>query len=161
MDDEQDQDFKTAIKIDRFKLDTECEEFASVFHHWSEEAANARGLVDRLKEQLELLEAQKELHYRAKPPEGVKVTEAVISALVIADNEVQALQKQLADARDQYYTLSAGEKALDHKGKQLDNLRHLWIAGYYATPGGRKPVDDAADAARKGLHRRTSQEDHE
>lgn len=126
-------DFKEDIRIDRMKLEEECESHPSVYAYYGEEYAEARAKKDQEKDKLDLVLAERETVIRREAADsGMKTTEAVISALVTQDKEVQEQKEAYRNASAEVYTLDVAMGALDHKKSQLDNLVQLWTKNYYS-----------------------------
>lgn len=153
----EERDFKQDIMINRFNLDNDCEQHASRYLYWSERLMEAKEGLDRLKDKQKLQEAQKEIHYRKEPLDGMKATENSIKAMIESDDDIIDTKEQILKAQRSVYTLSAAVSAMEHRKSQLKNLVDLWTSGYFAFPGGTKgkdKSDDSAEAARKQLNKK-------
>jgi hypothetical protein len=82
------EDFSKDIRINRFKLDEECEIQPALYHFYAEEYAQARAVRDAQKDKLDLVLGTRETYLRRNPPEDIKITESVIAALLVQDTEV-------------------------------------------------------------------------
>ena len=78
--------FTKDVELDRFHLDEEASKNASFIAYYGVEAADARAERDSLAMDAKRMRAERELYYRRNPPDDIKITEAVISALVETDS---------------------------------------------------------------------------
>jgi GH25 family lysozyme M1 (1,4-beta-N-acetylmuramidase) len=124
-------DFAKDMKINRFKLNEDCEAQPSLYHFYAHEYALARSERDAAKDALDLVMGQREMAIRLNPPE-VKITEAVITALLVQDEEVQSAKKALREAQTKVDILYASTSALEHRRSELDNLVSMWVKDYYS-----------------------------
>jgi hypothetical protein len=148
-------DLTEDIKINRFKLEQECEIQPSLYHYWAEQEAESKAIVDRLKNKLKLVRAQVELNLRdsfAKKP-----TEAEITAHVERSPDVRETAEQLEHETAILYKMNAAVRALEHRKNELDNLTQLYIKAFYAKPDGgprHTGVDEAAAGVRDRLNKK-------
>lgn len=145
------------VKIDRYKLEEECTEHPSIYWYWTEQLMEARAELDKIKTQYDLVVAETELYLRKNPPEGIKVTEATIAALVVTNGDVHKKRDEMDAAKKKVNLLAGAVQSLEHKKSQLDNLRHLCISGYYSRSEGNKTksgMDQAEDDSRTGLNKK-------
>jgi len=147
-------DFAEDVKINRFKLDEDCELQPSLYHYYAEEQANARAERDACKDKLELILGQREIYIRRNPPDDMKVTEAVVTALLVQDTEVLTAREALRKAQAKVDILYAATTALDHRKGMLDNLVSMWSKDYYN--GVRK---DGSDEVRRGLNEKKGRDE--
>lgn len=143
------EDFGTDVKINRFKLDEECEVQPSLYHYYAEEYAQARSARDAAKDKLDLVLGEREIHIRRNPPDDMKVTEGVVGALLIQDQEVQTAKETYRVAQAKVDLLYAVTTSLDHRKAELDNLVTIWTKDYYS--GITK--EDASVSIRKSLNK--------
>jgi hypothetical protein len=154
--DDKERTFDEDVKINRFRLEQECEEQPSKYLFWANLLADAKAEVDRLENQLRLTLAEQEKKTRFSMEEaGVKATEASVKAGVETSDAVFSAREKLQEAESVQYHLEAGVKAFEHRKSEIDNLTQLWIKGYYAKPdGGRRSVtDDVSSDIRKDLNK--------
>jgi hypothetical protein len=126
------EDLQADVQINKLALDTECEVQATLYAVYGEQFADAKSKKDAEKDRLDLILAQRELKLRANPPEGMKVTESVIDALVKSDTEVLEQKEAYRVACSDVYHLETAMGAIDHKKSQLNNLVQLQISAYYS-----------------------------
>ena len=108
-------DFKQDTRVNKFKLDAECELQSEAFLYWSEQLAEAKRTKDKAQDRLTVLLADIALKYRQTPPAGVKVTEAVISSLVDSDTDIKSARLKLTQARYDVNILEAAVKGMEQK----------------------------------------------
>jgi 1,2-phenylacetyl-CoA epoxidase PaaB subunit len=125
-------DFVEDVKIDKLKLDAECEVQGGMYYHYAQQRALAIAEADEAADKLKALEAEKELYYRRNPPADLKVTESVIAALVMDDTDIQAQREVVRRTKHAVDTLYAITTALDHRKSALDNLTKLQVSAYYS-----------------------------
>ena len=145
-------DFSQDIRINRFKLDEECEQHSSNYYYWAEQLSDAKKDADAAKDKLKLVLAEQETMIRENAKKsGAKITEAGVSAELEQDEAVQVARRNLRVCQSTQYHLEAGISALEHKKKMLDNLVQLWMKSYYSAPG-RTATDEGSDDIRKQLN---------
>lgn len=128
-------DFEADVRINRFKLDEECEIQPALYSFYSTQQVEAKAEYDSAKANLELVQAQRELHYRRNPPDDVKITDATTKALVTADTEVQKAQERLSIASKALNVLNGALASLDQRRSALNNLVELFTKDYYNNNG--------------------------
>ena len=149
--------FEKEIKINRWKLDEECESHSSLYLYWKEEEAEAKKEKDSADDKLSLTLSSVEMRLREHPPEGVKITDATIKALVNSDEAVCACKDLVREAKENVYHLEAAVKAFEHRKSQLNNLVTLYATGYFSAPSTEKKKtanDEAGKEVRRKLNRR-------
>ena len=126
--------FASDIKVSKLLLDQMAEDQPQLVAEYGEAVAEQRAIRDDLKAKLELKKSETALYYRQNPPEGVKITEAVVESLVTTHPEVVALGNQLIEANKELGLLEAAERAIEARGKQIDLLTKLNGQSYFAIP---------------------------
>jgi hypothetical protein len=144
------EDFAKDVRINKFKLAEDCEIQPSLYHFYAHEFAVARSERDAAKDKLDLVLGQREIAIRRNPPEDLKVTESVVSALLIQDEAVQECKEQFRKAQEKVDILYASTSALEHRRSELDNLVSMWNKEYYS---GKADGDTAGDAVRGKLNK--------
>lgn len=137
------------VAINRFKLEEENELQSSLHNHYGTEQVEAKDDYNAKKDNLELTEARRELYYRKNPPNDLKITEAVISALVIEDTEVQNAKEALRVAEKALNTLDMYMKSIDMKRSALGNLTELYTKEYYNNNRQEEPANSAISGSRR------------
>jgi len=142
-------------RINKYKLDEECESQSSLYLYYSEIQAAAKDSESEAEDFLAKIKAEVELSFRRDPPDDVKVTDASIKALVEAHDRVIAAKDKLREAKKNRLRADAVVGSLGHRKSMLDNLTVLWSKGYYMIDTGhvRTGRDAAQEDARKKLHR--------
>ncbi len=135
--------FSEDVKVSKLTLDLHAENQAELQHYYGQKVAEAKETEDEEEARLNLLLADKELQYRRNPPmekdaKGadvpMKLTEAIVKALVTTDPEVQEAQKRVRKASRDLNSYKAAEKAIEHRKSMIDTLARLHGASYFATP---------------------------
>ena len=131
-------DFSEDIKIDQDALDVEWLRQAELMGKYNRLHADAEAKVGRLKQKLEVLDAQLDSRIRTKPKAyGIgsdKPTEAAIKgALIMVPERQEAVARHLKAIHDAAVVLSA-VRALHHKRDALENLVRLMGAEYFSGP---------------------------
>ena len=128
-------DIAEDVKIDKMHLELENEWYPAKYQFYSDALAGARNELELAKDNLDATEARKELYWRRNPPDDLKVTVSVITALVNDDGEVQKAKELVRVAQETVNTLYSATNSLDKVGTAIDNLTKLAIAKYYQTTG--------------------------
>lgn len=128
-------DITEDVKIDKMHLEVENEWYAAKYQFYADGLAGAKSELDLAKENLEATEARRELFWRRNPPDDLKVTESVITALVADDKEVQDAKDAVRIAQEKVNTMYSAVNSMDKVGTGIDNLTKLAIAKYYQTTG--------------------------
>ena len=129
-------DYLDDIRIDESALDVEWLRQASLTFRYGEHQAKMKRIVDRKKEELDLVKADLDKKIRSKPEkyEIEKVTEAVVQATIIQQEDYQEINSELIDARYELEIASAALRALEQKKSALENLVRLNGQNYFAGP---------------------------
>jgi len=152
-------DFGDEIKINRFKLEEECERHVSLYHYYSSERAKAKADLDEANDKLKLTTAEADQTIRTNWNEDKngKKTEGAISNMIETDEEIIELKENIRAVQKNLYILEAATYALDHRKSMLDNLVTLLVKGFYSAPnGGRKEgvSEQVQSEVRKGLNKK-------
>lgn len=141
------------VRINRFKLEEECDRHPSIYFYWAEKLAEVKAETDHLTAREKYLRAKAAHDLRTNPPDGRKLTEAGIAEETELNGEVQKVSIELNEKKKQRYHLEAAVESMNNRKRELDNLVDLYIRGYYQTPNGRKPsTDDVQEAHRNRLN---------
>jgi len=119
------------LKLNKFKLDEEASKQSSLYQYFTDKLTEVRALKDEISLKLEEKLAEVELNIRNNPPDGLKITESVIQALVVSNEEVKELRKKLNELKRQNYELEGIVNSLDQKKSMIKVLAELYIVGYY------------------------------
>jgi hypothetical protein len=129
---ENEYDFKSDIQIDDSILDKEWILQPKLYMKWLEYEAICSNKVDKLKSELELLEAT--LYKFILSNNEKKPTEKAIEMEIISNPGYQELNNKLIESRFELKIASGAVSAFDHKKKALERLVDLYITGYNAEP---------------------------
>jgi hypothetical protein len=122
------------LRIDKYKLEEECEKNVTFTKIINDEVAKYRSKVDKWEREVKKLNNEKDLYYRMNPLEDVKVTEPSIKSMVGSDVEVIEAESKLVEAKKQLHEAESLLWAVNDRQAQLKNLVSLWIGGYYSKP---------------------------
>ena len=125
-------DYATEIKIDPNALDVEWLEQPQLFMKYAEAAVNARTVMDRAKENLDVCRAELDLEVRSKFEK--KPTESQIANTIITEDRYKEENMKYIEAKHEYDILSAAVRAFDQKKSALENLVRLQGQQYFAGP---------------------------
>jgi hypothetical protein len=146
---------KEDLKINRFKLEIECEQQPDLYHYHAEKLAMAKKIKDEAKDNLKRVEAKIQLKVRSGEIEpDVKKTENSIAAIVVDNAEVEKARKELIEAEYEMNLLAANEESMRQRKSMLDHLIQLYIKEYYSAPKERNDGNDlASNNLRKNLNK--------
>lgn len=155
-------DFDDEVKINRFKLELECERHASLYYSYAEERAKTKEALDNSNDKLKLTLAEKETLIRKNwNDDKGKQTDASVKALLETNDDVLKLKERVRKIQADLYVLDAACYALEHRKAMLDNLIQLLVKGFYAAPYGGKqegPVEEAQREIRSMKKRRSNEQ---
>jgi len=143
------------LSINRYKLEEEAARQSTLYLYYSDRLVEAKADEDTADDELDKVLGRVELNLRDNPPEGLKVTDSTIKALVAKNEEVDQAKAKLRAAKKIRYRLDGIIAGLGHKKSGIDNLVVLWTKGYYMSdgPNRRTGNDEASDAVRGNLNR--------
>lgn len=144
-----DYDFKTDVSIDDSILDKEWILHPKLYMKWLEYEAVCSNKVDKLKSELELLEAT--LYNFILKNNEKKPTEKTIEAEIIANKEYQELNNKLIEAKYELKIASGAVNAFEHRKKALERLVDLYIVGYNAEARQPSVKDKIIDGVQKNI----------
>ena len=145
---------KRDVSINRYKLEEECSRQSTLYLYYSDLLADAKAAEDDADDALDKTLGVVEMKLRDDPPEGVKVTDATIKALVAKHEDVDKAKEKLRKAKKWRYRIDGIVNSMGHKKSELDNMVVLWSRGYYMTDAGspKSGGDAAGDAVRGSLN---------
>lgn len=152
-------DFEKDISINKYKLDEECLSHSSLYFRYASAQTEAKTVLSRAKDNLELIEAERNLAIRNElAGSGAKVTEAMVNSTLITDEDVIKAKNAVREAEDIYNKLSVAVQAFEHRRAELDNLVKLYNSGYYSIPASSGSVkkninEQTSNAVRKNLNK--------
>ena len=127
--------YENDLEIDEYHLDKEWLQQPMVFMRYSEKAAEADRVKKKVKEHLDIVQAEVDMEVRGKAAEdGEKVTEKVVSSRVLLNEHYQEALGKLSQAEYEYAIMMAAVRAMDQRKAALENLVKLSLAGYYSSP---------------------------
>ena len=141
--------FSDDVKINRFKLEEENEIQPSLYHLYASQQAEARTAKDAASDKVKLVKSQRELHYRRNPPDDLKITESVVTALVEQDTVVQEALAEYRKVQEILSVLDAAVSSLDTRKAALNNLTELFVKDYYNGKGKEESASDAVLPTRR------------
>lgn len=126
----------SAVEIDSLNLDKECIRLPNDYLKYAVYAADLKARVDRLKAELDVIEADLGKQIRANPAdfECEKVTESAVAAIIITQDTYRDQLARLQTARHKQDLAQAVVWALEHKKRSLTLLVELHGLGYFASP---------------------------
>lgn len=159
-------DFEKDIKINRYKLETECEEHASMYHYYSSQLAEAKTELDKASDNLKYRLSELELDVRKnwESYSDSKMTEAGVKAILETNEKIVKAKEEEREAQHEVNVLTAAVYSLDHRKTMLDNLVTLLVKGFYSVPNGQKRegINESIEKdLRKNMNRRRKEEDEE
>ena len=134
--------YEEALEIDFNRLEECWKDHSKDFMYWAEKWANAVAERDKLKEQLKVLTAEKELNIRMdfanNPPLKMKVTEGLISSTLTVNEELIALKKSIIEKNEEVDIYASAKASFEARKAALSGLVTLWVGGYFSIPNGPK-----------------------
>jgi hypothetical protein len=157
------------LHINKFKLDEECEKNGNLYHFYSDQLVDAEYERDLLKAKIKEVEGEIELKIRAEKASSeeveesiipreyqkVKLTEAVVTALVNNNMDVRGVRQQLILAERKVGKLGAVVKAFTQRKSMIEGGISLWLGNYYSKPGTQK--QSAGDVSSKDYNKRLNE----
>jgi len=160
-------------KINRFKLEEECENLPNIYQYWGRKAAEAKEERDNAKSKLENVKARVQIQIRTgnysvpvdtttKKP--LKITDKTVEALVDMDGDVSVAKEDYAREEKMYNKARVNEESIQIKRSSLNNLKDLYTKEYYTLSADgsmttQSRSDMGSDDQRKNLKKRQSKED--
>ena len=155
--------YEEELEIDFNNLHENWKNHSRNFMHWGEKWANALAERDKLKEQLKVLTAEKELNIRMdfanNPPLKMKVTEGLVSSTLAVNEELILLKNSIIEKNEEVDIYASAKASFEARKKALENITHLWISGYFSTPNGPKEFKEVIK--KQVDHERTSSHNRE
>lgn len=124
-------EFEQALIIDKHDLDTELLSQADLFYRVAQEYAEAVSIKDAQYEFLKETDAKLNLLIR-KQFEGIKITEAQISASVLNHDEHKAVFQEWLGDKEKADKIGHLKEAFIQRSYMLRDLAQLYIAGYFS-----------------------------
>jgi len=118
-------------------LKEEWKKQASLYSYFAKEYAKADKKKDLMKEKLDIIKAELDLEIRTNPKKFIeipKITEAVVSSLILLQSEYKNAKQEFLDTENEALILNLGVKAFEHKKKALENLVQLCLSERWSEP---------------------------
>jgi hypothetical protein len=140
-------ELKKMLEIDVDALDVEWIRHPAVFMEVSEELADARTKLDKLKFKLDVMEADEEKDIRENPEDrGIaKLTEGLVKSALASAPKLQAFKTKIIDQQHEVNLLASCVGALEHKKRALEKLVILHGQQYFAGPAAPRASKALAD----------------
>jgi predicted DNA-binding WGR domain protein len=111
---------KRDMAFDTADITTAMSQQAALYLHYSMIAVRCRSQMDRMKQQLELVENLLDSEHRSRlKEENPKVTEAQIRSAVVTDRRWRAASQRLIDAKTQHGFAESVERSFEHRREML------------------------------------------
>lgn len=131
----EEKDYCRDLSIDINNLHKEFLRQSQLFMEYAEECALARRRMDKLKEGLDVLRAEKDSAIRLLwLTKGVKYTEAQVSSHILLDKECKEASCCYLESKYEYEMISSAVKAFEQKKSALENLVRLHGQQYFSCP---------------------------
>ena len=128
-------DFESDIKINKYKLDSECEQHASIYWYWADKLAKAKNDLGDSEDKFKLISAQREMFIRQNWNDSWgKQTEAGVKAQLESDNEYISAKEEIRNNQHEVNILIAAVTSMEHRRDMLKCEKELLIGGFYASP---------------------------
>lgn len=123
-------------QIEEDALDLEWLDQPSLMMKYALEAANARKILDRAKDKLDIIVAQLDREIRLKPSKfGLdKITEAVVEHTILLQPKRQEASEAVIKAKYESDMAYAAVKSIEARKDALENLVRLHGQQYFAGP---------------------------
>jgi hypothetical protein len=146
-------DFESDVKFNKYHLDSECEQHASIYFYWADKLAKAKNNLGDSEDKLKLITSQVDSYYRenwtSNENEWGKKTEGAVAGKVNSDEKVREVKEEFMNYQHEVNTLIAAVTAMEHRRDMLKCEKELLIGGFYASPDFSKKDDVNGQAARE------------
>lgn len=128
--------YEQDVRIDEKMLEVEWLRQASLTYNYAKHHAHTKKQYDLAKENLELVKAQLDKEIRTNPEKYdiAKVTESVVQATILQQEDYKEASNELIEARYEIGIASAALSAIETKKSALENLVRLHGQQYFAGP---------------------------
>lgn len=145
-------DFEKDIKLDKYKLNIECERHSGIYYYYCDLLSKSKAELDEEKDKLSFMESEFELEIRKdKEYEGIKVTEGSVKAFLNSDKDLKRQRNKINSIKKRIYHLDSAVGALEHKKHMINHLVNLFTMRYYSEPNDR---GDVRNKIREGIKKR-------
>lgn len=123
---------KEHLALDRAHLEQAILNQASWFDLYASECARQQSKVDRLKNQLEYVSAEKKIAIRANAAAsgGKSPTQDQVDCQLIVDPDIKLLKDSLLEEEEYLGQLKAAVEAMRHKRDSIENERALVLSKF-------------------------------
>ena len=151
------EDFKRKMEVDKNMLDVQWEEHAEIYFQYVEISSACSQVIDGLKDELSVAEAEKDFKLRSNPDKyGIeKVTNDVVKAFVAKDKKLAEKRQEIQEWMYYDRILRGALTSIEHRKRALTKLSDLYIAGYYSAPKVGEPVKKETEKRAKGEVKKT------
>lgn len=152
--------YEADIRVDYGNLDVEWIKQADLTYYYGKEVAEARAKVDRLKEALDVDEAQALIRAFVPGEDGKKPTVDMAKAIAQSDPKRCLTADQLNEARRELGLIQAAYDAIQVKKYSLENLVRLHGQSYFAGPVEPKVLGERVNMTEKateGVRQRSNE----
>ena len=129
--------YKTDLEIDFDNLAQNWADQQSFYMKYGEEHANKIRDRDKLKEQLDIVKAERGAYIREHwENEGLikPLTVDGVKDYVTIDPQVRSAVSDLINANHEMNVLQVAKSAFEHRKKALESLTQLFLIGYFSKP---------------------------
>jgi len=128
------EDFRSRIMIDKFALEEACQDQPDLFREVGELYVSFKSEAKRLKDEVEYTRAEFQQKIRSNPDRYglTKVTEAALSAAILLQDELNAIQKEYLEAEELASTLNIFLSSVEQRKSALKDMTSLYIYNYYS-----------------------------
>jgi hypothetical protein len=153
---------KEHLALDRAHLEQAILNQASWFDLYASECARQQSKVDRLKNQLEYVSAEKKIAIRANAAAsgGKAPTQDQVDCQLIVDPDIKLLKDSLLEEEEYLGQLKAAVEAMRHKRDSIENERAL-VLSTFTMDGDVSPeireqarLDAIEKATQESMHRK-------
>lgn len=151
-------DYEKDIVIDDSALDLEWLDQPALFLKYSRNLAKCNQELDETKQNLDIVKAETDSKIRKNPEKYKieKITEAVVTTLILQDVEYQEAYQIYLNAKYQVDIAMGAVRAFDQRKSALENLVKLHGQSYFAGP--KLPRDLSAERNKKNADREEREE---
>lgn len=139
-------DLEEDRKFDKRKVAEANEVQPQKYGFWADQYAQAKSELERCKANYDVTVAERSLYYRRNPPTDIKVTEAVMDALVTADATVIKARDSMVIAQEAVNTLYAAVSSIQDVRSSIDGQIKIQGQQFYGE-------QDRGDITRDKLNR--------
>jgi len=136
--------------IDINRLDEEWIGQPKIFFKYASELADAKRRLEEAKAELDVVKAICDNNVRNNPPKDTKLTETLITNIIIQIPKYKKAQKILRIKKHRVDILQAAVNALDHRKSALERLVSLHGQNYFAVPKSDIHSKEMVDDIEKG-----------